>query len=389
MTPQSVLAGVLVDESGEPVLGASLDVLRVPSSPHIQQHLSVGDSFAISDLGKFRIAGLPAGDFRVMMQNTREVGRFTVAAGQTLGNLRVVVPTLASYSITGRLSRPAPPSSNVVLQLDQGIHHGTLASDGSFRFDRIPPGDYTVIADSPRPIAQFSLETARVTITNSNVSGVQLAPPTRYTLRGRVQVKNRPPAAAAALSVAFRHRHSYRDAFSAVPVADGSFAIPNFPVGPFDLQMKTPAGTFLETIQQAGKSVKEISLDGGPVDVIFNAATAHLTGTVEPPPDDQPFRAGIVYLVPEGRWLGAGPNPERYQAFVTLDLNFSLTDLAPGRYRAVASEGRLLEGASADGFRSLGASVQTLTIPPNGRMKIVLPLIRVERIAAAGIELSH
>ena len=89
------------------------------------------------------------------------------------------------------------------------------------------------------------------------------------------------------------------------------------------LQAQTIAGLYLETIRQAGKSAGDENLDGGPVDVVFNPATAKLTGIFEPPPDDQPFRAGIVYLVPEGRWLGAGPKSERYQAIVTLDLNFS------------------------------------------------------------------
>ncbi len=385
MTPQSVLAGVLVDADGEPVPGESLSTLQVPSSREIQLNLSVGAGSLTNDLGKFRLAGLPAGEFRIMMSNTQELGRFTLAPGQSLKSLRVVRPSPNGYSIAGQLSRPVPQSSDVMLRLDTGSHLATVDPDGSFRFDGVPPGDYTIIANWSRPIVPFSFETARVTVTESNLRDVQLVPPARYTLRGRVQLKGprRLP------SITFVHRHSSHETFTAVPTADGSFAIPNFPAGPFTLQRNTPAGTYLEKIQQAGKSVGETFLDGGPVEVIFNAATAHLTGTVEPPSDDQPLRAGIVYLVPEGRWLGAGLNPERNQAIVSTDLSFSLADLAPGRYLVFVSEGILLEGVSADSLRSLGASVRTLTIAPNSRKKIVLPLIRVEKMVAAGVELSH
>ena len=36
--------------------------------------------------------------------------------------------------------------------------------------------------------------------------------------------------------------------------------------------------------------------------------------------------------MPEGRWLGAGPKPERYQAIVTQDLNFADTTNPDGTY---------------------------------------------------------
>ena len=36
--------------------------------------------------------------------------------------------------------------------------------------------------------------------------------------------------------------------------------------------------------------------------------------------------------MPEGRWLGAGPKPERYQAIVTQDLNFADTTNSDGTY---------------------------------------------------------
>ena len=109
MTPQSVLAGVLVDADGEPVPGASLPTLRMPSSRQIELNLSVGDGSLTNDLGKFRLAGLPAGKFRIMMSNTQELARFTPAAALSLDSLRVVPPSPNGYSIAGRLSRPAPP----------------------------------------------------------------------------------------------------------------------------------------------------------------------------------------------------------------------------------------------------------------------------------------
>lgn len=80
MTRLSVLAGVLLDADGEPVPGASLSTLRMPSSRQIELNLSVGEGSLTNDLGKFRLAGLPAGEFRIMMSNTQGLARFTLAS---------------------------------------------------------------------------------------------------------------------------------------------------------------------------------------------------------------------------------------------------------------------------------------------------------------------
>ena len=49
-----------------------------------------------------------------------------------------------------------------MLRFSEGAFYASPDPDGSFRFDGVPPGDYTIIADSSRPIGPFSLETARV-----------------------------------------------------------------------------------------------------------------------------------------------------------------------------------------------------------------------------------
>ena len=111
---------------------------------------------------QFVLVGLPAGKFHIMMSNTQELARFTLAAALFLDSLRVVLPSPNGNSVAGRLSRPAPQSSDVMLRVSEGAFYASPDPDGLFRFDGVPPGDYTIIADSSRRIGPFSLETARV-----------------------------------------------------------------------------------------------------------------------------------------------------------------------------------------------------------------------------------
>lgn len=374
LMPQSVLAGTLVDASGQPIEGATLTARRVPFSKHITKGLDTESSAATNDLGRFRLAGLPPGEYQIIHSNDEVLARYRVGPGQVLDTLQITLPQPLRYSV--RILLPATPSppSQLTPRLLPGDHYGQAQSDGSFHFARVPPGNYTAVAATPNYLA-----TASVSVRDTDVSGIQLRPAPRATLRGRLRVEGPRTLRLQGLPLNIQAPHANDLMFSTTADATGAFSIPDYPTGPADIHMDAPAGAY----------IRKIETKNGRTDILLSTATAAIEGTVEPPADDQRFGAGIVYLVPEGKWLGALHNRERYQALVTADLNFSMRDLAPGRYVAVASEAPLPEGVTADQLRALKSFSKVITLTAGPTHKLLLPHTRVEHLVAGSIDLAR
>lgn len=374
LMPQSVLAGTLVDASDQPVERVSLKAQGIPFSEQVKTLPSVGASDLTNDLGRFRLSGLPPGQYHLVRDNDEILGRYTVGPGQHLESLRVVLPQAVVFSVRARLTEPPSQSRQLAVRLQPGNHYGDVQPDGSYLFNRIPPGDFTAVAASPDYFA-----TAPVSVRNADLANIELRPILRSTLRGRVRVEG--PRRIPIEGIRFTVNTPLADhvAFDATTAAGGDFSVPGFPTGPAEIHAAAPAGAYIRSIQTKN----------GLTEIVLSTATAALEGTIEPPPDDQRFRAGVVYLVPAGKWLGALRNPERYQAFVTADLTFSMRDLAPGRYVAIASEALLLDGVSADRLRALKAFTKVINLAAGPPQKIVLPHTRVEHLVTGSIDLDQ
>jgi len=372
LIPQSVLAGTVIDASGQLAEGVHLNARRIPFSETVKKRLDTETIAITDDLGRFRLAGLKPGDYHIVRYYEQNLARYTLSPGQQLDSLRLVLPPTVVYSVRVRLSGIPSPPYELTPRLRPGDHFGEAQPDGSFLFPRVPPGSYTAVAASRDYFA-----TAPVSVRNADVSGIQLRPAPRATLRGRVRVEGPRTVPLQGLRLTIQATHANGLMFPTTTDATGAFSVPGFPTGPAEIDIVAPAGAYLRKIQTTN----------GLTEIVLSTATATLEGTVDPPSDGQRFVAGIVYLVPEGQWLGALRNPDRYQAYVTAELTFSMRDLAPGRYIAIAAETYLIEGVSAERLHALKAFTKIIDLAAGPSRKIVLPHTRVEHLLAGSIDI--
>jgi protocatechuate 3,4-dioxygenase beta subunit/5-hydroxyisourate hydrolase-like protein (transthyretin family) len=214
MVPAGVIAGTVTDESGEPVLGAQLNAFRYRNDL-LQRRLVAVGSAQSDDLGKYRIANLPPGDYYVSAmraQPGRGVGVSRLFDPVTGFAQETGTPTPAVESITGPLPAEAEtdyvriwypngaqPAAGSVVKLAVGgtagnidmtwrktkvvrirgnvvdtaggavgtpivtlmpkdsqlqassVGSATVALDGSFEISAVPPGSYRLMA-RPGPV---------------------------------------------------------------------------------------------------------------------------------------------------------------------------------------------------------------------------------------------
>jgi Carboxypeptidase regulatory-like domain len=192
LTKGGAMSGRVLDARGEPMAEVMVTALRKPTGGSGRGRgaygLPVGQPGQTNDIGEFRIAGLPAGDYyvaaspRPMMPlgqsspspspsggttlattyypgtSTMEGAQvITVAAGQTIGSLEFTMLSAVGYSITGVVvdeTNKLVGGAMVILMPTQLVGLGvrgyarTLA-DGTFRINGVTPGAYRLNASVP------------------------------------------------------------------------------------------------------------------------------------------------------------------------------------------------------------------------------------------------
>jgi hypothetical protein len=185
-----VIAGLVLDQYGEPVVGAAVAAMRVTYkdgrrvlAPVSNGIIAITGLVLTNDLGEFRVYGLEPGAFYVGAQtltrvsngparpgvrpdaivyapgtwNPREAQRLIVGVSQTVGGIMI---TVGPPSKLATVSGTAVDLENVPLQgarvtllqrasevaLDLPLPGATTEPDGTFTLNEILPGDYDVYA---------------------------------------------------------------------------------------------------------------------------------------------------------------------------------------------------------------------------------------------------
>ncbi len=203
MTPQAVISGTIEDEDGFPV---SAEVVAL----HYQ--LVNGERKLVApglrpwvrsdDQGHFRVYGLRAGRYRLGVTpgsgwDRRYVPQFfpgglepgdsdlfEVKAGQELSGIELRIRRYEGVTVSGRVTGLAGGAVrlSVMLQSNTGSLHGSYQTsarnDGSFTIPHVPPGAYTLLAQSGRgypPRAGEFLAQQRLQVATDDVRGLTLA----------------------------------------------------------------------------------------------------------------------------------------------------------------------------------------------------------------------
>lgn len=392
----AVVRGRVTDEDGDPLPNAEVSLLRqtfVGGHNHWEQ----SGAERTNDLGEYRIANLPAGNFYVSVVPPPDFKSLIEQGGVAAGEARNTAPDkpASSYQTTyypGTTDRsqaapiqlhagddfpidfamipspslsirgtvvnlPPKTSASIMLQSrDFGLvlNGAEMHKDGSFVIHDVSPGNYTILATvdgAPVPMsARQSLQ-----VGSSNVDGLRLAPQPGAMVRGRLRLEpgsgmsgfdpNQIFLALQPVDGEAEGALSVGEGFSNIThvAADGTFQWADVPAGSYYVQMAGENGAgdgwYLKSALAGGRDVSDagMSVSGGLVvmDVVASGNGAVVEGAIT----DQkggPVANAVVVAVPEGRMRA---RVDRFRKTVSDQSgHFRLGGLRPGEYTVLAWE---------------------------------------------------
>jgi hypothetical protein len=394
----AVVRGRVTDEDGDPLPNSEVTVLRETfASGHRRWEQAGGERS--NDLGEYRVAGLPAGNYYVSVSPPPDFKSLIESAGRTgqtdPGNAATAdKPAPASYQTTyypGTADRSQaapiqlhagdefpvnfsltpspsltirgsvvnlPPRTSAVIMLQSRdfnlvLNGADIRKDGSFTIRDVSPGNYTILATvdgaAAPMMARQSLQVA------GNVDGLRLAPQAGALIRGIVRLESKSttrfdpsqiflalhPVDADDDAPAFTLGDQFTNLAHVAP--DGSFEWKDVPAGNYYVQLigvnDANADLFVRSVMVGGRDVNDagLSLNGGAValDVVLNANGGIVDG-VAADQKGNPIGNAIVVAVPEARLRS---RIDRFRKTVADQSGrFSLQGIPPGDYTLFAWE---------------------------------------------------
>ena len=381
LDPQSVIAGQILDEYGEPLeraqvmawsrAGAAADRGRAP------MNMATTD-----DRGEFRLAGLAPGRYYVQAsagrrgfqaRNVRRAGQdgeesyvttyfpgtsdikaatpVEVGMGQEFLGLSLQMQKSRVYKVSGTVSGSETRMLRVMVVPRGRVNFGGAAlsagikPDGSFELAGIPPGSYTLTAMRGGP-GTGAMAKAAVEVGNADVTGVQLAFGNTFKVAGTVKVEGGAAAGLGNLRVQLANEDAWFLSPSGRVNADGAFTIDGVPPDRYRFTTTyLPAGLYVKSARMGNQDVTATTLDftsgaGGRIDVVLGNQPAAAAGTVSKASTEA--LPGVVVLVPEDRMTGSPEVPpgtqQRWEAAVDQNGAFRIENVPPGEYRVYAFE---------------------------------------------------
>jgi Carboxypeptidase regulatory-like domain len=202
LTPEGVIAGHVVDEDGDPVAEATVQVERsIQMNGHRVGWLG-SDQANTNSEGFFIIAGLAAGRYRISAtpkQDHRPLRRLPnagpredfvrtedplplqLAPGGALRNVEIKLRKAPVFRVRGRLSNAPDDHFTLYLSSESGGYSAKL-HEGAFAFESVAAGSYTLatspfwVSPTDNKLSQSTLfGRMQVTVSDRDVDGVVLA----------------------------------------------------------------------------------------------------------------------------------------------------------------------------------------------------------------------
>jgi len=387
------LSGRVLDERGDPLQGARVDLLRPRYEAGRRRLMPAASATALTDdLGRYRLSGLPPGQYIVSASvgdpqsmdlpgytrtyypgttNPAQAQFVSIGLGQdqvgidcTLARTRTarisgtIVNADGQRGIVGSLTLSPSFQSTSVTDTPVGAR---IYGDGQFEFTNVPPGQYLIRADRGRSNAWTEGEfgTLPVAVNGADAAGVMLQTSTGSSIHGHVSFDARDPSARprpSSLEIAPVPADvdlSPRNYASADIHADWTFDIRGVN-GPRRFQLvRAPAEWALEDVRVNGVSVIDRPLPFGrreqslqDVEIVVSDRVSELTGTVSADRDRSvPGASVVAFSIDRDRWYMASRFMRR--AIAGERGAFSLKGLPFGSYYVVALDQVLDEGGEA------------------------------------------
>lgn len=440
LTPQAVISGKVVDQDGDPVNGAMVQLVGQMWQRGKLRHMMQNGSNT-NDLGEYRIANIRPGKYYLVVNRVgftpndapTEAGKpdirpvktfypeaptlddatqLDVKAGQDLGGMDIRLRTAATYHIRGRIVGVVPSGVNERMNINVSARDeedmmfmfgggASVTKDHTFDISGIAPGSYTLNLFTFGGQVK-GLGHADVDVSQGDVNDVQLEIVPPGVLRGQVTLEGSPQAGSAAanlknIRIFLASADMSRMIFSnnnTTPKDDGSFTMEDVAPGKYYLNANAPAGTYLKSVRFGGQEVLGKDLDltqgAGQITLVFSYGVAEVDGTVQFPENPAPGGDASSSAQP-----AATPDAEIVLVPDTLNDDgsgmrmgnsatggsFSVKQVPPGHYRAYAFE-RLDYGQlqNPDVLKQLEDKGVEVELKENDRKQIQLPLITEENM---------
>ncbi|HEX3703537.1 MAG TPA: carboxypeptidase regulatory-like domain-containing protein [Vicinamibacterales bacterium] len=386
------LSGHVLDERGDPLQGARVQVLQMRYDAGRQQLAPAGSPALSDDLGRYRLHSLPPGSYVVTATcgdvlsvdlpgyaasyypgtpEAREAQLVPVALAQDVVGIDMLLSRTRTARISGQLVNAAGEHAlGGSLTLTTSQRSTSLANlpvgarvqpDGQFEFTNVPPGQYIIRSDRGRPNewTEGEFGTLPVSVDGTDAADLVLHTSLGSRIHGQItfdtkDLSSRPAASSIQIvptPVDFDlapHNVARADIHT-----DWSFDIAGVN-GPRRLQLvRAPAGWGLEDVRVTGISVIDRPLAFGrseqslrDVEVVLTDRVSELKGTVTDD-DKQPVVGSmvVVFSTDRDRWY---PGSRFFGVATSAGGGvFTLAGLPFGTYYAAAVARPLAEGEDA------------------------------------------
>ena len=380
LTPGGVVSGHVVDETGKPLAGTSVELMKY-TFMRGKRDLSVVSSTSTNKTGEYRVEGLPSGQYflrasipssgrtkvsregkvyaPVYFPNANDLTRSTpleLKPAQELAGMDLNMVAVRGFAVSGqvvdtRTSRPKV-GAEVTLLSDEGyttLPGGQTTTDqkGNFEFPGVASGTYVLVAQPASDDLDARTFWGQLTLNveEANLSDIKLTVSDGQTVTGHLHVDPNISAEIGKITVNLESQQPSAVANLLPEVGttsvsgQGEFRLQNVPEGTYTLTCSPlPQGTYLKSLGAGDVLESGLVVGKGqapPLDLILSAATARVDGTVS---ESDALAVGVsVVLVPEGK---RRTQFAMYRTAISdKSGNFSLRGIPPGDYEIFAWDG--------------------------------------------------
>ncbi|HUP03488.1 MAG TPA: carboxypeptidase-like regulatory domain-containing protein [Bryobacteraceae bacterium] len=424
-TAQAVIAGKVLDEFGDPVMGAQVYAQTAAGDG---RGLS-GGSVQTNDLGEYRIAGLSAGEYlvvasyqdrsRSMYANQRppegpqmvytatyhpaatdraQAETVRVAAGATVSGVDIKLGKTRAYSVHVKVDDPGAPSginsypnlrSRETTPVNNQFFQASRQEDGSFWFWGVPPGDYVVAVQRPQSVGPGSAPApvlqamASVDVKDHDVEGVTVRFLPNVELTG--VVKSDPPGECGTTGVSVQLRQPTGVYYGRQPQPaqvgeDSRFTLNDVSRGEWQIYLNPMSACYLKSVSYGG------TVAAGDTVTVSEGAPLELTLA--------PYNASVSVSV-----VDAAGNPAA-RARVTLRQTQSSTTtltqangtatfgrVRPGTYEVLAVENGGQIPGNAYNASMTDSRATKITVGGSGRVTVQVTAVPAAETAAMDVAL--
>ncbi|MGA2101430.1 MAG: carboxypeptidase regulatory-like domain-containing protein [Candidatus Sulfotelmatobacter sp.] len=372
LMPTGVITGHITNERDEPMPGVLVQSMKANFRNGHREFTDARTGFT-DDRGEFRIWGLAPGQYYLKAINPRSVERgptptqvyvpifypgvadpaqaqaIELHPGEELSGINLSLSAFRAVHVRGRvLTSNGTPAKGADVTLSQFAGDGyslEVESDPAGKFDltAVPPGSYTIVAQSSDNSMSGHLQMGRANISvgETPVDAPDLVLFPGAIVSGHVRIdgdrKVALPRSFASLKPLYADATATVDSVAVQP--DGSFTFHDVPEGEYGLTVSPlPDGYYVRTGRDAASAGILVSHGHAPpAEIRIGPGAVRLQGTVYKDSDNQQVAASVtVALVPDATRRSNG----EYYRVATTDQSgaFVLANIPPGDYSLFAME---------------------------------------------------